>query len=45
MTGYKSMINKKAPPFKLKNYDGEEYDVKPGESGLPLVIFFYPESG
>ncbi|KAF9454712.1 peroxiredoxin Q [Macrolepiota fuliginosa MF-IS2] len=45
MSGYKALIGKAAPPFKLKNYDGEDYDVKPGETGLPLAIFFYPESG
>lgn len=45
MSGYKSLIGKAAPPFKLKNHDGQDYDVKPGETNLPLVIFFYPESG
>ncbi|KAJ3564565.1 hypothetical protein NP233_g8214 [Leucocoprinus birnbaumii] len=45
MSDYKSLIGKPAPAFKLKNYDGEEYDVSPGKTGLPLVIFFYPESG
>ncbi|KXN88244.1 Peroxiredoxin Q, chloroplastic [Leucoagaricus sp. SymC.cos] len=45
MSGYRSLIGKLAPSFKLKNYDGKEYDANAGESGLPLVIFFYPESG
>ncbi|KAF5360469.1 hypothetical protein D9756_004729 [Leucocoprinus leucothites] len=45
MSGFKSLIGKPAPPFKLKNYDGQDYDVSPGKTGLPLVIFFYPESG
>ena len=45
MSGYKALIGKAAPPFKLKNYDGNDYDVKPGEKGIPLVIFFYPQAG
>jgi peroxiredoxin Q/BCP len=45
MSGYKGLIGKAAPQFKLKNYDGHDYDVKPGEKGIPLVIFFYPEAG
>jgi peroxiredoxin Q/BCP len=45
MSGYSGMIGKAAPSFKLKNHSGEDYDVKPGETGLPMVIFFYPESG
>ena len=45
MSNYKSLIGKSAPPFKLKNYDGQDYGVNPGKTGLPLVIFFYPESG
>lgn len=45
MPGYKDLIGKAAPSFTLKNYDGEDYEVNPGQTGLPLVIFFYPESG
>lgn len=45
MSGYRALIGKVAPSFKLKNYDGEDYEVNPGKTGLPLVIFFYPESG
>lgn len=45
MSNYKSLIGKSAPSFKLKNYDGQDYEVNPGKTDLPLVIFFYPESG
>jgi peroxiredoxin Q/BCP len=45
MSKYKALIGKAAPQFKLKNYDGSDYDVKPGEKGIPMVIFFYPQAG
>ncbi|KAL9711023.1 hypothetical protein Ac2012v2_005563 [Leucoagaricus gongylophorus] len=45
MSNYKSLIGTSAPSFKLKNHDGQDYEVNPGKTGLPLVIFFYPESG
>lgn len=45
MSGYKALIGKVAPSFRLKKHDGGNLEVKPGETGLPLILFFYPESG
>ncbi|TFK40566.1 peroxiredoxin Q [Crucibulum laeve] len=42
---YQSLIGKPAPVLKLPNYDGEIYTLSPGENGLPVALFFYPESG
>ncbi|KAM6494222.1 Thioredoxin-like fold [Amanita muscaria] len=35
----------KAPSFSLINHEGETVHVRPGETGLPLALLFYPESG
>lgn len=40
-----SLIGQQAPSFTLTNYNGEDLTVKPGESGLPIILFFYPNSG
>lgn len=40
--GYEQLVGKPAPPFTLKNYDGQDYEVKPGANGVPIVLIFYP---
>ncbi|RDB18078.1 hypothetical protein Hypma_000911 [Hypsizygus marmoreus] len=40
-----TLIGKQAPSLSLPNYDGGIFTVNPGESGLPVVLFFYPKSG
>jgi len=39
------LINKEAPTIVLPNQDGEEVTIKPGSTGKPLAVFFYPASG
>ncbi|RXW22463.1 hypothetical protein EST38_g3387 [Candolleomyces aberdarensis] len=45
MTGFEHLIGKPAPSFTLPNYDGEPFEFKPGASGLPTALLFYPQSG
>ncbi|KAH9936267.1 peroxiredoxin Q [Fomitopsis serialis] len=40
-----SLIGKPAPPLTLPNHDGETYTLTPGANGVPISLFFYPESG
>lgn len=39
------LIGKKAPEVTLPDANGEPYDLKPGASGRPLALFFYPAAG
>jgi len=39
------LIGKPAPPLTLPNHDGETYTMTPGANGVPISLFFYPESG
>ncbi|KIO20466.1 hypothetical protein M407DRAFT_137165 [Tulasnella calospora MUT 4182] len=39
------LIGKKAPEVTLPSANGAPYDLKPGASGRPLALFFYPASG
>lgn len=43
--GAQDLVGKPAPSFTLPNYDGESFEFKPGASGLPTALLFYPESG
>ncbi|KAH8825274.1 peroxiredoxin Q [Flagelloscypha sp. PMI_526] len=43
--GHEELIGQKAPAFTLPNYDGTPYAVKPGETGTPIVLIFYPAAG
>jgi peroxiredoxin Q/BCP len=45
MTGFEHLIGKPAPAFILPNFDGEPFEYKPGASGLPTALLFYPQSG
>ncbi|KAF8631814.1 hypothetical protein AX17_005029 [Amanita inopinata Kibby_2008] len=38
------LIGTKAPPFSLPNHTGETFNVRPGETELPIALLFYPES-
>ncbi|GLB38493.1 putative redoxin [Lyophyllum shimeji] len=40
-----TLIGKQAPAISLPNYTGETFTLKPGETGVPTVLFFYPSSG
>jgi peroxiredoxin Q/BCP len=40
-----ALKNKEAPTITLPNENGEETTIKPGSTGTPLAIFFYPSSG
>ncbi|KIJ54256.1 hypothetical protein M422DRAFT_25194 [Sphaerobolus stellatus SS14] len=40
-----ALIGKEAPTITLPNQDGEEVTIKPGSTGTPTAIFFYPASG
>ena len=37
--------HREAPSITLPNQDGQETTIKPGSTGTPMVIFFYPASG
>ncbi|KAF8508189.1 thioredoxin-like protein [Hysterangium stoloniferum] len=39
------LVHKEAPTIVLPNQDGKEVTIKPGSSGKPLAVFFYPASG
>ncbi|KAF8586290.1 peroxiredoxin Q [Ramaria rubella] len=39
------LTGKDAPSITLPNQDGEETTIKPGSTGTPLALFFYPASG
>ena len=41
----KKLVGKPAPAFSLPNHDGSTFEFKPGSSGRPTAIFFYPQSG
>ncbi|KAH8825275.1 peroxiredoxin Q [Flagelloscypha sp. PMI_526] len=43
--GAEELVGQKAPAFTLPNYDGTPYAVKPGETGVPIVLIFYPAAG
>ncbi|KAJ2919192.1 hypothetical protein MD484_g1239, partial [Candolleomyces efflorescens] len=45
MTGFEHLIGKPAPAFTLPNFDGTSFEYKPGASGLPTALLFYPQSG
>ncbi|KNZ80927.1 hypothetical protein J132_03627 [Termitomyces sp. J132] len=39
-----ALIGEQAPSLSLPNYTGKTYSLTPGESGNPIVLFFYPSS-
>lgn len=39
------LIGKPAPALTLLNHDGETHTMTPGATGVPIALFFYPESG
>ncbi|KZT73827.1 AhpC-TSA-domain-containing protein [Daedalea quercina L-15889] len=39
------LIGKPAPALTLPNYNGETYTMTPSANGVPIALFFYPESG
>ncbi|PPQ63624.1 hypothetical protein CVT24_004377 [Panaeolus cyanescens] len=39
------LIGKEAPVITLPDSNGEVFSFKPGQLGIPTVLFFYPESG
>ncbi|KAH9841520.1 peroxiredoxin Q [Rhodofomes roseus] len=39
------LIGKPAPTLTLPNHNGETYTITPGANGVPIALFFYPESG
>ncbi|EAU85749.1 hypothetical protein CC1G_04966 [Coprinopsis cinerea okayama7 len=45
MSTFADLIGKEAPAFSLPNHDGDTFEFKPGASGRPTAILFYPESG
>ncbi|KAJ3775503.1 thioredoxin-like protein [Lentinula raphanica] len=42
---WKELIGKPAPSVTLPNYNGESYTIEPGKDGIPIALFFYPQSG
>ncbi|KAJ3788355.1 peroxiredoxin Q [Lentinula aff. detonsa] len=42
---WKDLIGKTAPSVTLPNYNSEPYTINPGKDGVPIALFFYPQSG
>lgn len=40
-----SLLGQPAPTFSLPSADGTTYEFKPGASGKPTAVFFYPKAG
>ncbi|CCM01882.1 uncharacterized protein FIBRA_03953 [Fibroporia radiculosa] len=38
------LINQHGPPLSLPDANGETYVMTPGANGVPIALFFYPES-
>jgi peroxiredoxin len=39
-----ALLGKAAPALSLPNADGSTYEFKPGASGKPTAVFFYPKA-
>ncbi|KAI0917012.1 hypothetical protein AcV5_007599 [Taiwanofungus camphoratus] len=39
------LLGKPAPSLSLPNANGKTYTLTPGANGVPIALFFYPESG
>jgi peroxiredoxin Q/BCP len=39
------LLGQTAPTLSLPNADGTTYEFKPGASGKPAAVFFYPKAG
>ena len=39
------LVGNAAPVISLPGADGETYELKPEEKGVPIALFFYPKSG
>jgi hypothetical protein len=45
MSKQHALLNQPAPTFSLPNTDGTTYEFKPGATGKPAAVFFYPKAG
>jgi peroxiredoxin Q/BCP len=44
MSKQHALLNQPAPTFSLPNTDGTTYEFKPGATGKPAAVFFYPKA-
>ncbi|KAF8644533.1 hypothetical protein AX16_008409 [Volvariella volvacea WC 439] len=42
---HQDLIGKPAPTVTLLDQDGQPFTIAPGQKGIPIAIFFYPQSG